>query len=475
MTAEEIVCDFVHSYRTKPMAESDSAWLAREFKTTAHKECDWDEVAGEIAASVDRYRNASKDLDGRLKKGESHARYVYDAVTNAAKVSGVADVGAYAARIDDAVSHANQMMWATVHRKDGGINQSLKLHGNIFEADSAGGSSLKQAVTESNLITKQPRVNKLGSADTEVVDLVSDQIVSQQQMKVYSTAEATLTAYLKGDYAARGQTLVAPSDQVARIRQIRPDLDVRSTIDGSPGGLTYDEAVELRRRVQQEGIVPEKNWGNADPGVICKHIGMKAVQSGILAMGFQAARIAGKRIWNGLSGQKNPSIEEDLNELGECVVKSGANAGMTTAVAGGLTLAVRRGLLGEAFVMASPCVIGNLACVAVENIKIFSELGSGKITSKEALDKSCNNTCALLGSLAVGTEFAAAVGTALAPGIGTVVGGVVGSLVGSVGGHAIYQGAKSAVRAVGNFVSRVASSVRTAASRAWSAVKSWFA
>lgn len=475
MTAEEIVCDFVHSYRTKPSAESDSAWLAREFKTTTHEDCDWNEVAGEIAASVDRYRKTSKDLDERLRKGESQTLYVYDAVTNAAKVSGVADVGAYAARIDDAVSHANQMMWDTVHRKDGGINQAPTLEGNILEAHNAGCSAIRQAMAESNLTTLQPRVNTLGSADTVVVNMTSGQIVSQQQMKCYPTAEETLAAYLKGDYAARGQSLIAPADQVARIRQMRSDLDVRATVDGSPGGLTYAEAVELKRRVQQEGIVPEKNWGDADPGVICKHIGMKAVESGILAMGFQAARIAGKRIWNGLSGQKNSSIEEDLNELGECVVKSGANAGMTTAVAGGLTLAVRRGLLGEAFVRASPCVIGNLACVAVENIKIFSELGSGKITSKEALDKSCNNTCALLGSLAVGTEFAAAVGTALAPGIGTVVGGVVGSLVGSVGGHAIYQGAKAAVRAVGNFVSRVASSVRTAASRAWSAVKSWFA
>ena len=475
MTAEEIVCGFVHSYRTKPSAESDSAWLAREFKTTAHEECDWDEVAGEIAVSVDRYRKASKDLDARLRKGESQTRYVYDAVTNAAKASGVADVGTYAARIDDAVSDANQMMWDTVHRKDGGINQAITLRGNIAEARLAGDSSLRQAVSGCNLKTEQLRITDDGSADTQVVDQITGLVVSQQQMKFYATPEATLAAYLKGDYAARGQSLVTPADQVARIRQIRPDLDVRATVDGASGGLSYDEAVEIERRVQQEGIVPEKNWGDADSGVICKHIGMKAVQSGILAMGFQAARIAGKRIWNGLSGQKNPSIEEDLNELGECVVKSGANAGLTTAVAGGLTLAVRRGLLGEAFVKASPCVIGNLACVAVENIRIFSELGSGKITSKEALDKSCNNTCALLGSLAVGTEFAAAVGTALAPGIGTVVGGAVGSLVGSVGGHAIYLGAKTAVRAVGSFVSRVAEGAGKLASRALSAIKSWFA
>lgn len=475
MTAEEIVCGFIHSYRAKPTAESDSAWLARELKTASPEGGDWDAVAGEIATSVERYRKAFKDLNERLGNGESQTRYVYDAVTNAARTSGVSDVAAYAARIDGAISHANQMMWDTVHRKDGGIKQAFTLHGNIAEASLAGESSLRQAVAECNLKTEQPRVNEAGSADTQIVDQITGRIVSQQQMKFYPTAEATLAAYLKGDYVARGQSLVAPADQVARIRQLRPDIDVRATVDGVHGGVTYDEVVEIQRRVQQKGIVPEKNWRNADAGVICKHIGIKAVQSGILAMGFQAVRIAGKRMWNGLTGQKNPTIEADLNEFGECAIKSGANAGMTTAVAGGLTLAVRRGVFGSAFVKVSPCVIGNLACLAVENIKIFSELGSGKISSKEALDRSCNNTCALLGSLAVGTEFAAAVGTALAPGIGTVVGGVVGSLVGSVGGHAIYQGAKAAVRAVGNFVSRVASSVGSAVSCTWSAVKNLFA
>lgn len=477
MTKESIVGDFIHSYRDKSAEESDAVWLTRTLgKYDAedgkpHR----DGVSKEIQDGIANYRHSTEELKDWLDQGKSRTSYLESAILTAAKAEGVANIAQYAAKIDQAVSHANQMMWDTVHRLDGGVNQASTLHGNIAEAFLAGESGINQAVNESSHITIQPRVNTKGSADTVVVDPGAGRIVSCQQMKFYPTPEATLKAYLDGPYRENGQCLVAPADQVARIHQLRPDIDVRASIDGRSAGLTFDDALDIQGRVQEKGEVFLRDWSSADAGVISRHIGARAVESGILAMGFQAARIAGRRFWNAMTGLSNKSVEEDLGEFGVSALKSGTNAGMVTALAGGLEVAARRGLMGEAIKAASPCVIANLACIAVENIRIFGELGDGKITSRAALDKSCNNTCALLGSLAVGSEFAAAVGTAFLPGVGTAVGAVVGGMVGSVGGQTIYRGAKAAVKAVGNFVSRVATSVRNVASRAWSSVKSWFA
>ena len=179
-------------------------------------------------------------------------------------------------------------------------------------------------------------------------------------------------------------------------------------------------------------------------------------------------------MWNSLVGKHNKSFEQDLTQFAEDAAKSGMAATATTAVAGGLVAAARSNLLGSALAAAPAGAISALACVAVENVKILNQLGNGEITANKALDKSGDNTCALLGSLAVGADFAAK-GTLLLPGIGTVVGAIVGGAIGHMGGHAIYEGAKRAVKAVNNFISRTVSGVKTTASRAWSAVKSWFA
>ena len=464
----EIVGRYVHSYSAKGADVSDADWLAGEL---ARDGVVRPEEANAILKGMADYRESRDELTRRIERGESRTRFVCDCLSAGAKASGIVNIGVYAARVDDAVSRANQMMWDTVHRMDGGINQSPTLFGNIAEAHLAGTATINQAAAESSLVTVQPRTNTLASPDTVVIDTATGETVSMQQMKWYPTPEEAIKAWDSRDYT--GQTLIVPEEQVAYIQEHRPDIPVRGSIDGSKG-MSFDEPVEIQRQAQEKGIVPQRDWSDADVAILSKHILGKAVNAGIWAVGIQAAATLGRRVWNYLVGKSNKSFEQDLTQFAEDAAKSGMAATATTAVAGGLVAAARSNLLGSALAAAPAGAISALACVAVENVKILNQLGNGEITANKALDKSGDNTCALLGSLAVGADFAAK-GTLLLPGIGTVVGAIVGGAIGHMGGHAIYEGAKRAVKAVGNFISRTVSSVKTTVSRAWSAVKSWFA
>lgn len=465
----EVVGRFVHSYSLKDASVSDANWLAGELARDGVVRPE-DEVNAILKGMAD-YMESRGELTRRVEHGESRTRFVRDCLENGAKAAGGTSVCEYASRVDEAVSQANEMMWNTVHRLDGGINQSPTLFGNIAEAHLAGTATINQAAAESSLVTVQPRVNTLASPDTMVFDAISGKTVSMQQMKWYPTPEGAIQAWDSRSYT--GQTLIVPQEQVPYIREHRPDIPVRASVDGSKG-LSYDAAKEMQRQVQEQGTVQQRDWSDADVAILSKHILGKSVQAGIYAVGIQAAATLGRRMWNSFIGKPNKSFEHDLTQFAEDAAKSGMAATATTAVAGGLVAAARSNLLGSALATAPAGAISALACAAVENVKILNQLGSGEITASQALDRSGDNTCALLGSLAVGADFAVK-GTLLLPGIGTVVGAIVGGAIGHMGGHAIYEGAKRAVKAVGNFISRTVSSVKTTVSRAWSAVKSWFA
>lgn len=462
----EIVGRYVHSYSTKGADVSDADWLAGELARDGIRE---EDVTG-ILDGLKSYQKSREELSRRLENGESRTRFIRDCLTAGAKASGVSRVCEYAARIDARVSNANQMMWNSVHNKDGSLNLSSNLNGFIEEAYLAGTADINYGAMESPLTVEQLRSNEPSSPDTQVVDTASGEIVSQQQMKFCQSPSETVSDYKRGDYG--GQTLIAPSDQISQIREHHPEIDVQDHI-GPGKSSTFAHSKEMQRQVQEDGHIPQFSWADADLAILSKHIVGKAVKAGVLSIGIQAAATLGRRMWNTFVGKPNKSFEQDLTQFVEDAAKSGMAAGTTTAVAGGLVAAARSNLLGAALKRASLGTISTLACVAVENVKILNKLGKGEITPSQALDQSGDNTCALLGSLAMGADFAVK-GTALFPGIGTVLGALVGGAIGHMGGHAIYTGAKRAVKAVGNFISRTVASTKSAISRTWSAVKSWF-
>ena len=182
-----------------------------------------------------------------------------------------------------------------------------------------------------------------------------------------------------------------------------------------------------------------------------------------LAVGFQGARIVGRRIWNWATGKENQSVEDDVKEFAESAMKSGASAGITVATSGALTVAARSGWLGKLLMKTPAGHIAAAACVGIENVKTLYKFATGELTGEEALDHAGRSTSSIVGSLAVGAKGAsvgAAIGTALGP-VGTVIGGIAGGIVGSIAGstvgEALYSAGKTIVRTVAKGVKAVAS------------------
>ena len=451
-TAEAIVGGFLESFREKPADMPVEEWLDGEFAKHPglwRDEAERKAYAAEVAGGIRDFRAASAQLEKTEAEGGTREDFLRGAIEAGCKSGGVAQVGRYAAGIDRAVGEANALMAKQVFTKGGagGVNQAPTLDGNIAEAHHAGTFNIDAAVKEADVHAEVPASHGKDSVDILVKD-GNGKIVGKYQSKYGADAKST-EAQFGNRY--RGQRKLAPEGQAEDI----PGATDRIEAGGAESKpLSKEEAVAMKKKAQETGQAHEYDWNDANAKVICRHIGRKAAVSGLLAIGFQGARILGRRAWNALSGKKNKPVGEDLEEFAESAAKSGAAAAGMAAVSGGLAVAAKKGLLGGALKAAKGNVIANAACAAVENVKILAKLGSGEINGTEALDLAGKTNCALVGSLAgaaKGASAGAAIGAALGPvgaAVGGFIGGVVGGSAGSTVGHAIYEGAKAVCRGI---------------------------
>lgn len=458
-TAAEILAKFRRDFREKPEGMPVAEWLDREF--AAYPELWRDEaerraLARETVGGVEGFRSAKRELAETEAAGGTRADFLRQAIARGAAAGGTADVGRYAADIDRALGKANEMMARQAYTKGSlaagnpQVNAAPTLEGNLAEAHHAGTFEIDAAAKETGLHAEMPASHELNSADILVTD-AKGRVVGRYQSKYGADAKSTEAQF--GDRYPDQQKL-APADQAGDV----PGATDRVRAGGAESKpLTKEEAVRMKEEAQQQGKVKEYDWNDAPGRVVCKHIAAKAAVAGGLAIGFQGARILGRRVWNAAAGRENKPLEEDLAEFAESAAKSGAAAAGTAAAAGGLLVAARKGVLGAALKTARANVIANAACAAVENVKILARLGSGEIDGRTALDEAGRTNCALVGSLALagkGATAGAAIGAAFGPvgmAIGGVIGGVVGGIAGSAVGQAIYEGAKAVCKGIGRF------------------------
>ena len=194
-------------------------------------------------------------------------------------------------------------------------------------------------------------------------------------------------------------------------------------------------------------------------------IAEQAVGSALLSVGFQAGRIVGRRIWNGLTGKKNPDINEDLQEFIYASIQSTGQVGIAVAVTGGFTVAIKSGWLGKALKNTPVGHIANIVTLGLENSKILYKFSKGELTGKEALDQAGSASVSMVGAIAAAGKLAT-IGSGLGsvfgpPGvvIGGIVGGVVGGMAGSAVGDGLYRAGKSIVSSVARRISSVSSSI----------------
>jgi hypothetical protein len=456
-----VVSSFLASYKHKEPDTSNVRWLETEFekypslwKSPAERK----ETAREIVDTVEHYEAEKLKLAENAQKGLPRESYIAKAIETGAKANGVTDFGKYASEIDRTIAQANTENIKMMYRMDGGINQQYHLDGFIAEQHHADTFNIEAAAQGSpyraEVLKPAPgeRYAK-NSVDIVIRDTRTGKIVRRYQSKYGSDAEATQSLFDNGDY--RGQRKLVPKGQSKDVEGSTEVIE-HEGVKSKP--LSKEEAKERQQKIQQEAEAKQYEWNEVNRSAIAKNIGKKAGVSALLAVGFQGARILGRRIWNALSGQENQSVEEDAREFAESALESGVSAGLTVAATGGVTVAIKNGWLGPVLRSTPVGMIANAVCVGIENVKVLAEFATGKITGEEALNKAGDATCSLVGSLALGAEGAsvgAAIGTVFGPvgtAIGGIAGGIVGGIAGSTIGHAIWEGGKKIVQTVGRVI-----------------------
>lgn len=471
--ARETVLSFVQSYSKKAEETPDTEWLDGEFAKYPTIWTDADErknTALIVVERVQKFEEEKKKLAEYRERGLSRESYLKSAIESGAKAHGVNDVGSYSAEIDHALDQANKDNIDLMYRRDGGINQSWHLDGFIAEQHHAESFNMEAAAQGSPYRAEVLKPAPGQTYGKNSVDIVirdgNGKIVKRYQSKYGTDAESTKELFEKGDY--RGQRKLVPEGQGKDIKNSTEVIE-HEGVKSKP--LSKEEAKERQRKIQEEHEAKQYEWNDVNSKAIAKNIGQKAGVAALLAVGFQGARVLGRRIWNSMTGQANNSVEEDAAEFAESALKSGASAGLTVAVTGGIVVVCRSGWLGAVLRRTPAGQIANAVCVGIENVKVLADFASGKISGEEALDRAGDATCSLIGSLALGVEGAslgASIGSALGP-IGAVVGGIAGGLVGGIAGstvgRAVWEGGKGIAKTVAN-------SVKSSASSLWEGTKS---
>ena len=482
LKARSAISSFIRSYRDKSPDQPNQVWLYGEFSKYPEIWVDKNEIKNttdEIIGQVELYESSQQELAKHHSKGLSTNNWLAKKIEQGAVTSGAASSGAYASAIEKAISTANKANVDLLYRKDGKLNQQLNLDGFIAEQHHADTFNIDAAAKGSEYRAEvlQPKPGEAyGKNSVDIVIRDADgKIVRRYQAKYGADASATDAMLKKGDY--RGQRKLVPKGQSDEIADSTEKIEING-IESKP--LSKKEAKERQKKAQEKAESKQYDWNEASRIDIAKNIGKKAAASAFLSVGFQGARILGRRIWNGATGKENHNIEEDLQEFIQSSLQSAGTSGLTVAVTGGMTVAIKSGWLGKTLQNTPAGRIANAVCIGIENAKILYKYGKGELTGEEALDKAGSATCSLVGGLAGGAKGAgvgAAIGTALGPvgtAIGGLTGGVIGGVAGSTAGEAIYEGSKKIVGSVVDTVKSVGSAISSGVSSVCSGVASFF-
>ncbi|WP_162557668.1 hypothetical protein [Klebsiella michiganensis] len=476
-----VLKEFTHQISQHPDAEPET-WLVAQFRKHAEL---WEsdtllvKDAKEIISTVNRQRELAQSLTISLEKGKSRNNWLAKQLENSAKCHGVLSVRDYARGIDEALNEANKKMATAIFRTDGMINMNPNLDGFIAEvhhvntfnvnAKAAGSSS------RAELVINPGNVYNKNSVDIQIKD-ANGKVVRRYQSKYCADANATQTAFEKGDY--RGQGSLVPENQSEGMTRKSVEVIEHDGIKSTP--LSKEEAVKQRERAHQEKKATDIDWAVADSKTIGKELGKTALISAGLGVAFQAARISGRRIWNHLTGKENNSAQEDIREFVTSSVTTAGGALLTVAISGGLTVACKKGFLGQVMKNSPVGRLAMLGTVTVDNLKNIHDLAMGKISKEEALDRMGSTTVTTLAGIAgadTGVTLGATIGTIFGP-VGTFVGGMVGGIacgmLGSTIGDKIYTASKSLVKSVASSIGNTASAVGQSVSNAFNSIISLF-
>ena len=404
-----------------------------------------------------------------------------------ANVLSTKSVNNYIDTVNTAIDNANKTLVESVTTKAGTINQNPNLDGFIFEEHHAGTFNIDAAVKQKSYYAEALKPELGETYGKNSVDLVikddAGKYVKKYSAKAYKNANETAKSFYDKitGYKYKGQSKLVPIDQTGDISN---SVDKIKYNNVESKGISKAEIKDIQNDLQSGNKKADifnfkKDVNNIS---ISKQIGKQAMVNGTMGLGIGMAANIGTKIIQGK--------EVEVEEVIEAGIKTGGSVGLSTAVAGGIRVAVEKRVIPTVFSrMLTNNTIGAIAASSMDIIGTAFKLGSGEITLGKAVKDVGNSLGAGYGAIissrigfsggmalatTIGLGTIGAVGTILGVGVaivagavcaavGSKVGGVIANGIGAVAG-AIVDGAVGIVK-VGKEV------IKSVASGIWNGVK----
>ena len=536
---EEIIKKFLKSYAQNEKSENKKdlrSWLIFELQNElADKNIqEIEKMADELIAGIGVYFNKKKEVEKYQRVGISTSDYIgdviLDKISEDVKNTEIADkkqiigdmkesskilanynevmiyeaaaindprvvantlsasrANTYVDNVNSTIGKSNEEILSALTTKTGEISQNPNLDGFIFEERHAGTFNIDAAIKEKNYYAKalKPEIGETygkNSIDMTIED--SGKIVRKYQAKAYKNANETAKSFYdrQQGYKYKFQSKLVPSDQTGDIPN---SVDKLKFGEVESKNISKEEIKNIQEKYQSgdKEAVKFSFEKDVDALAISKQLGKQAVINGTMGVGIGMALDVGTKL---VSGE-----EVEVAEVIEAGVKTGTSMGLSTAVAGGIRVAVEKNVVPKVFagVLANNNAVGAVAASSMDIIGTAFKLGSGEISLGEATKRVGTSVGSAYGAIVAsnagfigGMAVAGAIGLGALGVAGAVVGGAVAlaagavcGIVGSKVGGAIAKGvgtiAKPVIDGSTEIVKKGTEAVKSVAKGAWEGVK----
>ena len=357
-----------------------------------------------------------------------------------ANVLSTKSVNNYIDTVNTAIDNANKTLVESVTTKAGTINQNPNLDGFIFEEHHAGTFNIDAAVKQKSYYAEALKPELGETYGKNSVDLVikddAGKYVKKYSAKAYKNANETAKSFYDKitGYKYKGQSKLVPTDQTNEIANSADKIKYNNV---ESKGISKAEIKDIQNDLQSGNKKADIFNFKKDVNTISisKQIGKQAMVNG--TMGFGIGMVANIGV-NLIQGK-----EVEVEEVIEAGIKTGASMGMSTAVAGGIRVAVEKKVIPTVFSrILTNNTIGAIAASSMDIIGTACKLGSGEITLGQAVKDVENSLGARYGAIiSSGIGFSGGMALATTIGLGTI--GTVGTIL--TGGLALVAGAACGV------------------------------
>lgn len=455
--------DFLQSYLEKDVGTSDKDWLKNKLKQESLNLTDeaLDQLSSELAGGVVSFNETLASIDNSRKQGQKAEAWLATKAEESTKNVTVDELQAVEGflqgsndRLLRSLKAAEQVKSIAKTSVEVVAEQILLDDFNRSSADS--NARYEAAIDEASANSVYGR----NFFDLVVKDKFTGKPLEHYQVMFGKTVQETIDMIAAADTA--GQKFIVPKEMVEEVQKALPGRAVLDRLGGSK--LINLASNPLSSKIIEKCLTGElpsviNQISSADSGTLIKSIANNAVASGVLSSGMLDGleKVVGKKVINDFGGR----------ELLEQALLSGNTEGIKVAASGALATCVNKGLVKALPANTPGIVVSGLASAGIENIKVLSQVASGKMTMPEALNRMGDMNLAMAYEFVWGkyAKKVAALALNYIPVVGPIVSTLVSAgtlpLVGEKVRSLVFQGLKKVVPVV-----------KTVAKKAYNTVKS---